>query len=59
MPRKWYSTDRIVTKRRQAKVELGRGLRTPQVCNSWGSVSRRTTAGGRSTEGYVSIRRSA
>ena len=29
MPRKRYSTEQIVTKLRQAKVELGRGLRTP------------------------------
>ena len=30
MPRKRYSTEQIVTKLRQAEVELGRGLRTPQ-----------------------------
>ena len=60
MPRKRYSTEQIVTKVRQAEVELGRGLRTPQVCKKLGgSVSRRTTAGGRSTAGCVSIRRSA
>ena len=29
MPRKRYSTEQIVTKLRQAEVELGRGLRTP------------------------------
>ena len=29
MPRKRYSTEPIVTKLRQAEVELGRGLRTP------------------------------
>ena len=28
MPRKRYSTEQIVTKLRQAEVELGRGLRT-------------------------------
>ncbi len=32
MPRKRYSTEQIVTKLRQAEVELGHGLRTPQVC---------------------------
>ncbi len=32
MPRKRYSTEQIVTKLRQAEVELSRGLRTPQVC---------------------------
>ena len=36
MPRKHSSTEQIVTKRRQAEVELGRGLRTPQVCETLG-----------------------
>ena len=36
MPRKRYSTAQIVTKRRQAEVALGRGLRTPQVCKKLG-----------------------
>ena len=36
MPRKRYSTEQIVTKLRQAEVELGRGLRTPQVCKMLG-----------------------
>ncbi len=36
MPRKRYSTEQIVTKLRQAEVELGRGLRTPQVCKELG-----------------------
>ena len=36
MPRKRYSTAQIVTKLRQAEVELGRGLRTPQVCKKLG-----------------------
>ena len=31
MPRKRYSTEQIVTKLRQAEVELGRGLRTPEM----------------------------
>ena len=34
MPRKRYSTEQIITKLRQAAVELGRGLRTPQVCKT-------------------------
>jgi putative transposase len=41
MPRKRYSTEQIVTKLRQAEVELGRGLRTPQVCKTLG-VSEQT-----------------
>ena len=36
MPRKRDSTEQIVTKLRQAEVELGRGLRTPQVCKNLG-----------------------
>ena len=34
MPRKRYSTEQIVTKLRQA--ELGRGLRTPEMCKKLG-----------------------
>jgi transposase len=41
MPRTRYSTEQIVTKLRQAEVELGRGLRTPQVCKQLG-VSEQT-----------------
>ena len=36
MPRKRYSTEQIVAKLRQAEVELGRGMRTPQVCKKLG-----------------------
>ena len=36
MPRKRFSTEQIMTKLRQAEVELGRGLRTPQVCKKLG-----------------------
>ena len=36
MPRKRYRTEQIVTKLRQAEVELGRGLLTPQVCKKLG-----------------------
>ena len=43
MPRKRYSTEQIVTKVRQAEVELGRGLRTPQVCKKLG-VSEQTSS---------------
>ncbi len=41
MPRTRYSTEQIVTKLRQAEVELSRGLRTPQVCKKLG-VSEQT-----------------
>ncbi len=41
MPRTRYSTEQIVTKLRQAEVELGRGLRTPEVCKKLG-VSEQT-----------------
>ena len=36
MPRKRYSTEQIVTKLRPAEVELGRGLRTPEMCKERG-----------------------
>ena len=36
MPTKRYSTEQIVSKLRQAEVELSRGLRTPQVCKKLG-----------------------
>ena len=36
MPRKCYSTEQIGTNLHQAEVELGRGLRTPQVCKKLG-----------------------
>ena len=36
MPRKRFSTEQIITKLRQAEVELSRGLRTPQVCKKLG-----------------------
>ena len=41
MPTKRYSTEQIVSKLRQAEVELSRGLRTPQVCKKLG-VSEQT-----------------
>ena len=41
MPCKRYSTEQIVTKLRQAEVELGRGVRAPQVCKKLG-VSEQT-----------------
>ena len=41
MPRKRYSTEHNGTKLRQAAVELGRGLRTPQGCKKLG-VSEQT-----------------
>ena len=36
MPRKRFSTEQIITKLRQAEVELSRGVRTPQVCKKLG-----------------------
>ena len=41
MPRKRYSTEQIVTRLRQAEVELGRGLRMPELCKKLG-VSEQT-----------------
>ena len=36
MPRKRFGTEQIITKLRQAEVELSRGLRPPQVCKKLG-----------------------
>ncbi len=36
MPTKRYSTEQIVSKLRQAEVELGRGLRVPVMCKKLG-----------------------
>ena len=36
MPTKRYSTEQIVSKPRQAEVELARGLRVPLVCKKLG-----------------------
>ncbi len=36
MPTQRYSTEQIVSKLRQAEVELGRGLHVPQVCKTLG-----------------------
>ena len=36
MPTKRYGTEQIVSKLRQAEVELGRGLRVPQMCKQLG-----------------------
>ena len=36
MPRRRFSTEQIIPKLRQAAVELGRGLRPPQVCKKLG-----------------------
>ena len=36
MLRKRFSTEQIITKWRQVEVELGRGLRPPQVCKKLG-----------------------
>ena len=69
MPRTRFSTEQIITKLRQAEVELSRGLRVPQVCKKLGigeqtsarpgSPSKiRITGGGRSTAGCASTRRS-
>ena len=59
MPRKRYRMEQIVTKLRQAEVDLRRGLRvSPGFAKNSGSVSGRLTGGGRSTEGFGSTRRS-
>ena len=54
MPRKRYSTEQIVTQLRQAEVELGQGLRTPQVCKKLG-ISEQTHYRWRMREGPPSL----
>ena len=36
MGRKRYTVEQIIRKLREAEVELGRGLKTPQVCRKLG-----------------------
>ena len=55
MPRKRYSTEQIVTKLRQAEVEFGRGLRTPEMCKELGGASNRPIAGGKNTAACTSL----
>ena len=54
MPRKRYSTEQIVTKLRQAEVELGRGLRTPEICKKLG-ISEQTYYRGRKEYGGLRL----
>ena len=42
MPTTRYSTEQIVSKLRQAEVELSRGLRTPAVCKKLGVGCRKS-----------------
>ena len=58
MPRKRFSTEQIITKVRQAEVELGRGLKgRRRSARRSGSASRRTTGGGRSAAACGSTKR--
>ena len=60
MSRKRYTVEPIITKLREAEVELAKGSKTPQVCRKL-EISEQTyyIAGARSTEGCASIRRGA
>lgn len=49
MSRKCYSAEEIVSKLRQADVELGAGSPSWRCVGCWVRSSRRTAAGGRST----------
>ncbi len=48
-----FKPEEIISKLREAEVELARGKKIPEVCKQIGR-SRRTTAGRRSTRGWVS-----
>ena len=54
MPRKRSSTAQIITKLRQAGVELGRGLRPPPVCKKLG-ISEQTYSRGRKEYGGLRL----
>ena len=54
MPRKRYSTEQIVTNRRQAEVALGRGRGTPEVCKKLG-VSEQTSYRWRKEDGGLRL----
>ena len=54
MPTKRYSTEQIVSKLRQAEVELSRGLRTPPVCKKLG-ISEQTYSRGRKEYGGLRL----
>jgi len=54
MPRKRYSPGQIVTKLRQAEVELSRGVRTLQVCQKLG-VSAQTCSRWRKEYGGLKL----
>ena len=51
MKQKRYTVDQIIPKLRAADVELGKGLKVPEVCKKLGP-SRRTTVGVRSMVGW-------
>jgi hypothetical protein len=36
MGRKRYSTEQIIVKLREAEIEMGRGLKVPEVCRKLG-----------------------
>ncbi len=56
MPRKRYTSEQIISKLREAEVELARGKKVPQVCRQLGSRSRPTTVGAKSTVAFEWIR---
>ena len=61
MPTKRYSTEQIVSKLRQAEVELSRGLRVPLVCKKLGISEQtyyrwRKEYGGLRLDGIVKLR---
>jgi hypothetical protein len=54
MPRKRFTAEQIITKLREAEVELAKGPRAiprGRCAGSWGSDSRPTTSGGGNTAG--------
>ena len=53
MKQKRHSVDQVIAKLRRADVELGKGKRSRKFASCWGSQSRRTTVGDRSTAEWL------
>ena len=51
MSRRRHTPEQIITALREAEVGLANGKTVAMVSGSWGSASRRTTGGGRSSGG--------
>ena len=44
MGAKRYSTEQIIVKLREAEIEMGRGMKVPEVCRKLGELHRWTSS---------------